>query len=60
MRALLPRRRRQLADLGWEAAASRAWAGIHYPLANEAGFVMGRRVARLAALRAAEEGAFPT
>jgi membrane-associated phospholipid phosphatase len=49
-----------LDELGWRATRSRAWAGIHYPLANEAGFTMGRRVARLAAVRANEEGALPT
>jgi hypothetical protein len=49
----------QLDELAWRAVRSRAWAGIHYPLANEVGMIIGRRVARLAALRAAEEGAFP-
>jgi PAP2 superfamily len=49
----------QLDELGWRATRSRAWAGIHYPIDNEVGFTMGRRVARLAALRAMEEGALP-
>lgn len=49
----------QLDELAWRAARSRAWAGIHYPIDNEVGMTMGRQVARLAALRALEEGALP-
>jgi hypothetical protein len=56
---LFPDAAQQLDELGWRATRSRAWAGIHYPLANEVGFTMGRRVARLAAVRAQEEGALP-
>ncbi len=48
-----------LDELCWRAVRSRAWAGIHYPIDNEVGMTMGRRVARLAALRALEEGAIP-
>lgn len=36
-----------LADLSWEAAQSRAWAGIHYMIDNEIGLSMGRQVGRL-------------
>ena len=45
-----------LAELSWEAARSRAWAGIHYEIDNEVGLSMGRQVGRLvaAAARAAE------
>jgi membrane-associated phospholipid phosphatase len=49
----------QLDELAWRAARSRAWASIHYPIDNEVGLYMGRQVARLAALRALEEGAVP-
>lgn len=49
----------QLDELCWRAVRSRAWAGIHYPIDNEVGMTIGRRVARLAALRALEEGALP-
>jgi membrane-associated phospholipid phosphatase len=31
----------------WEAAASRCWAGIHYPLDDDVALVMGRQVGRL-------------
>lgn len=50
----------QLDELAWRATRSRAWEGIHYPLANEVGMCMGRRAARIAAIRAMEEGALPT
>jgi hypothetical protein len=49
----------QLDELCWRAVRSRAWAGIHYPIDNEVGMSIGRRVARLAASRAQEEGAIP-
>jgi membrane-associated phospholipid phosphatase len=49
----------QLDELAWRAARSRVWAGIHYPIDNEVGLYMGRQVARLAAVRAMEEGALP-
>lgn len=50
----------QLDELAWRASRSRCWAGIHYPADIEAALGMGRQVARLAALRAMEEGALPT
>jgi membrane-associated phospholipid phosphatase len=50
----------ELDELCWRATRSRAWAGIHYPIDNEVGMAIGRRVARLAALRALDEGAIPT
>lgn len=49
----------QLDELAWRLTRSRAWAGIHFPYVNEVGLCMGRRVARLAMMRAAEEGAIP-
>lgn len=49
----------ELDQLAWRAACSRALAGIHYPIDNEVGMMMGRQVARLAAVRAMEEGALP-
>jgi membrane-associated phospholipid phosphatase len=46
-----------LAVLSWEAACSRAWAGIHYMLDNEVGLSMGRQVGRLVTtLARADEG----
>jgi membrane-associated phospholipid phosphatase len=30
----------------WEAACSRLWAGIHYPMDNDAGLIIGRKVGR--------------
>jgi hypothetical protein len=50
----------QLDELCWRAVRSRAWAGIHYPIDNEVGMTIGRRVARQASLRALEEGAVPS
>jgi hypothetical protein len=49
----------ELDELAWRAVRSRAWAGIHIPLDNEVGFTVGRRVGRLAGLRASDEGAIP-
>jgi hypothetical protein len=54
-----PEAAEQLDELCWRAVRSRAWAGIHYPMDNEVGMTIGRRVARLAAVRAQEEGAIP-
>ena len=36
-----------MADRAWEAAASRAWAGIHYVIDDDIGLTMGRQVGRL-------------
>ena len=54
-----PEASEQIDELAWRLARSRAWAGIHFPLANEVGLTMGRRAGRLAMLRASEEGAIP-
>jgi hypothetical protein len=35
------------ADRAWEAAASRAWAGIHYVIDDDMALLLGRRVGRL-------------
>jgi membrane-associated phospholipid phosphatase len=40
-----------------EAADSRIWAGIHYPVDLEAGMVLGRAVAQKFAAWAADDGA---
>jgi membrane-associated phospholipid phosphatase len=39
------------------AAASRAWAGIHYPIDNDAGLLLGRNVGYLVTAAANEDGA---
>jgi membrane-associated phospholipid phosphatase len=36
-----------MADRAWEAAASRAWAGVHYVIDDDVGLTMGRQVGRL-------------
>jgi membrane-associated phospholipid phosphatase len=36
-----------MASRAWEAAASRAWAGIHYVHDDDVGLAMGRQVGRL-------------
>ena len=36
-----------MADRAWEAAASRAWAGVHYVIDDDVGLAMGRQVGRL-------------
>jgi len=33
----------------WEGACSRLWAGIHYPMDNDAGLIIGRQVGRAVA-----------
>lgn len=47
-----------LLDLSEEAAASRTWAGIHFPMDNDAGIVLGRQVGYLIAAVARHDG-FP-
>ncbi|CAA9570458.1 MAG: hypothetical protein AVDCRST_MAG19-2727 [uncultured Thermomicrobiales bacterium] len=37
----------EMADRAWEAAASRAWAGVHYVIDDDVGLSMGRQVGRL-------------
>ena len=37
----------EMADRAWEAAASRAWAGIHYVLDDDVGLAMGRQIGRM-------------
>jgi len=37
----------EMADRAWEAAASRAWAGVHYVIDDDIGLAMGRQVGRL-------------
>jgi membrane-associated phospholipid phosphatase len=41
----------------WEAACSRLWAGIHYPMDNDAGLALGRQVGRLVNARTRGNGA---
>jgi membrane-associated phospholipid phosphatase len=45
------------AGRAWEAAASRAWAGIHYVIDDDIGLTMGRQVGRLATSVAGNDGA---
>ena len=52
---LFPGEAADLAARAQEAAGSRLWAGLHYPIDNETGAAMGRRVGRLVA--AADAGA---
>jgi membrane-associated phospholipid phosphatase len=40
-----------------DAAASRLYAGIHYPVDNEVGLRMGRQIGRLVVARAKADGA---
>ena len=46
-----------LLDLSEEAAASRTWAGIHFPMDNDAGIALGRQVGYLVADVARNDGA---
>ena len=43
--------------LATEAAASRAWSGIHFPIDNDAGLLLGRNVGYLVTNVAREDGA---
>jgi membrane-associated phospholipid phosphatase len=43
---LFPDRSAAIRALGKEAGDSRIWAGIHYPMDNEAGMTLGKSVAR--------------
>lgn len=44
---LFPNDATDLLALGAQAAASRAWAGIHFPIDNDAGLLLGRNVGYL-------------
>jgi membrane-associated phospholipid phosphatase len=46
-----------LLALGAEAAASRGWAGIHFPIDNDAGLLLGRNVGYLVTNVARSDGA---
>ncbi len=37
----------EMANRAWEAAASRCWTGIHYPIDDDVGLITGRQVGRL-------------
>lgn len=54
---LFPADAADLLALAAEAAASRCWAGIHFPIDNDAGTLMGRQVGYLVAERARGDGA---
>jgi membrane-associated phospholipid phosphatase len=54
---LFPEEELDLLALATEAAASRAWAGIHFPIDNDAGQLLGRNVGYLVTQVAREDGA---
>jgi membrane-associated phospholipid phosphatase len=54
---LFPDDAADLLDLSEEAAASRSWAGIHFPVDNDAGQLLGRNVGYLVTAIAREDGA---
>jgi membrane-associated phospholipid phosphatase len=54
---LFPDDAADLLDLAEEAAASRCWAGIHFPLDDDAGTLLGRQIGYLVTDVAREEGA---
>ena len=54
---LFPADAGDLLALAEEAAASRCWAGIHYPLDDDAGTLLGRQVGYLVADVARQDGA---
>ena len=54
---LFPDDAADLLDLAEEAAASRGWAGIHYPIDDDAGTSLGRQVGYLVAAVARGDGA---
>jgi membrane-associated phospholipid phosphatase len=54
---LFPADAADLFDLAEEAAASRCWAGIHYPIDDDAGTMLGRQVGYLVANVARNDGA---
>ena len=54
---LFPHDALDLLALGAEAAASRGWAGIHFPIDNDAGLLLGRNVGYLVINVARGDGA---
>jgi hypothetical protein len=54
---LFPDEELDLLALATEAAASRAWGGIHFPIDNDAGQLLGRNVGYLVINVAPEDGA---
>ncbi len=54
---LFPEEAAELARRGADAAASRVWAGIHFPLDCEMGAVGGGMIGRLVVARARADGA---
>jgi len=54
---LFPNDAVDLLALGAEAADSRAWSGIHFPIDNDAGLLLGRNVGYLVTNVAREDGA---
>jgi membrane-associated phospholipid phosphatase len=54
---LFPDEELDLLALATEAAASRCWAGIHFPIDNDAGQLLGRNVGYLVTNVAREDGA---
>ena len=54
---LFPEDAVDLLALATEAAASRAWAGIHFPIDNDAGTLLGRQVGYLVTEVARQDGA---
>jgi membrane-associated phospholipid phosphatase len=54
---LFPDEELDVLALATEAAASRAWGGIHFPVDNDAGLLLGRNVGYLVTHVAREDGA---
>jgi membrane-associated phospholipid phosphatase len=54
---LFPDEELDLLALATEAAASRAWGGIHFPIDNDAGQLLGRQVGYLVTGVAGDDGA---
>ncbi|HEU0116399.1 MAG TPA: phosphatase PAP2 family protein [Thermomicrobiales bacterium] len=54
---LFPDDQDDLAAKATEAAASRVWAGIHFPIDSDVGLAGGREIGRLVVARAAADGA---
>jgi membrane-associated phospholipid phosphatase len=54
---LFPQDELDLLALATEAAASRAWGGIHFPIDNDAGTLLGRQVGYLVTEVARDDGA---
>jgi membrane-associated phospholipid phosphatase len=57
---LFPDDQFDLLALAAEAAASRAWAGIHFPIDNDAGTLLGRQVGYVVTAVARDDGAEAT